>query len=162
MYIFSANAVAFPHQPPIPSILFHLYPLLGSFITMRFSLIPVFLLSLASSSVLASPRPQPEAAPAAAVEGASDLESRTFWCPTGTNWKITKCCPWDAYEFKFKCVCNDQSKSLSADGKKCENKCSTSGWKFCQTQCCPPGSDEKYGKCVVSLPSLLLRLRATS
>ena len=87
----------------------------------------------------------------------SDLESRTFYCPAGTNWKITKCCPHDAYERHFQCVCATPGKTLSANGRSCEQKCSQSGWKWCTTQCCPPGSDEVHGQCKVcqfSLPSV--------
>lgn len=120
---------------------------------MRFSVIPFFLLSVATTSVLASPQPKAAPGPARAVDAGSDLESRTFIsCPGDTEFKYTKCCPKDSYEYLFHCICNDNSKSLSADGKKCESKCTQAEWKFYNTQCCPPGSNEKNGKCEVSHP----------
>ena len=117
---------------------------------MRFSL-TALALSLLSISAFAAPSSSSSAVEA---ESNSTLESRTFGkiCPSGTNWKLTKCCPWDAWEvpLKFRCECSTPGKTLSADGRSCENKCSTSGWKWCNTQCCPEGSDEVHGKCVVS------------
>lgn len=118
---------------------------------MRFSL-TALALSLLSISAFAAPSTSSSGVEA---ESNSTLESRTFGkiCPSGTNWKLTKCCPWDAWEvpLKFRCECSTPGKTLSADGRSCENKCSTSGWKWCNTQCCPDGSDEVNGKCVVSL-----------
>lgn len=117
--------------------------------TMRFSILPIFLLSLATS-VLSAPS-------SSSPETADEVDKRTFHikCPRGTGWRLTKCCPWDAIEWKFQCKCSDHTKSLSADGKRCENKCSQSGWKWFNTQCCPPGSDEVHGQCKVSQSSKL-------
>jgi hypothetical protein len=133
---------------------------------MRFSL-TTLALSIISISAFAAPSTSSSEIEA---ESNSTLESRTFFrnCPANTNWKLTKCCPWDSWEvpLKFRCECSTPGKTLSADGRSCVNKCSNSGWKWCNTQCCPEGSDEVHGKCVVSpLPlsridqSLILVLR---
>lgn len=112
--------------------------------TMRFFL-PLFLFSL---SAFAAPSTSTSSSE---VTGAnSTLESRTFFCPSGTNWKLTKCCPYDAIEKHFQCVCSKSGETLSADGRRCESRCSQSEWKWCSTQCCPPGSDEVHGQCKVS------------
>jgi hypothetical protein len=120
---------------------------------MRFSL-ATLALSLLSISAFAAP--STSSTSSSEVESTnSTLEARTFInCPSGTNWKLTKCCPWDSWEVPLhrRCECSTPGKTLSADGKRCENKCSTSGWNWCNTQCCPPGSDEVHGKCVVSPP----------
>lgn len=125
---------------------------------MRFSL-TTLALSLLSISAFAAPSTS-ASTPSSEVDSSnSTLESRTFWknCPANTNWKLTKCCPWDSWEvpLTFRCECSTPGKTLSADGRSCENKCSGSGWKWCNSQCCPPGSDEEHGKCVVSLAALV-------
>ena len=130
----------------------HLFSHIHLNLKMRFSL-TTLALSLLSISAFAAPSPSSSDLEA---ESNSTLESRTFgkFCPSGTNWKLTKCCPWDSWEvpFKFRCECSTPGKTLSADGRSCENKCSNSGWKWCNTQCCPEGSDEVNGKCVVRPP----------
>jgi hypothetical protein len=111
---------------------------------MRF-FVPLFLLSLSAFAA-------PSTSSSSEVESSnSTLESRTFplFCPSGTERKLTKCCPHEAYEFNWQCHCSNPSKTLSADGKRCEQKCSQSGWSYCHTQCCPPGSDEVNGQCKV-------------
>ena len=125
---------------------------------MRFSL-TTLALSVLSISAFAAPSTS-SSSPGIESTSNSTLEERTFnkFCPTGTNWKLTKCCPWDSYEniIHHRCECSTPGKTLSADGRSCENKCSNSGWKWCNTQCCPPGSDEVHGKCVVCLLSPML------
>lgn len=121
---------------------------------MRFSILPIFLLSLASS-VLAAPSAINDAADLSARSAEEvDVDKRTFsqlTCPRGWNKGLFKCCPPGAFDILGQCKCLDIRTTLSRDGQRCENKCSQSDWKWCNTQCCPPGSDEnRWGQCEVS------------
>lgn len=67
------------------------------------------------------------------------------------NFGKTKCCPAGSTEqWDKSCKCDSSSQKLSNDGSKCIDKC-PKGWNACASQCCPPGSSEKHGHCVVSL-----------